>query len=48
MMREQAVKDVHVDMRIPQVLKDIWQYAAAMRGSSLSDYIVDAVSDSDM
>ena len=41
----EAMKDARVDMRIPQALKDIWQHAAAMRGNSLSDYIINAVSD---
>ena len=46
-MRKQAeaIKDARVDMRIPQALKDIWQHAAAMRGNNLSDYIINAVSD---
>lgn len=44
----ETIKDARVDMRIPQALKEIWQHAAAMRGSSLSDYIINAVSDSAM
>ena len=49
MLKEaEAIKDARVDMRIPQALKDIWQHAAAMRGNSLSDYIINAVSDSAM
>jgi len=44
----QAMKNARVDMRIPQTLKEIWQHAAAMRGSSLSDYIINVVSDSAM
>jgi uncharacterized protein (DUF1778 family) len=44
----EAVKNARVDMRIPQALKEIWQHAAAMRGNNLSDYIINAVSDSAM
>ena len=44
----EVMKDARVDMRIPQALKDIWQHAAALRGNSLSDYIINAVSDSAM
>ena len=49
-MRKQTetIKDARVDMRIPHTLKEIWQHAAAMRGNSLSDYIINAVSDSAM
>ena len=42
------IKDARVDMRIPHTLKEIWQHAASMRGSSLSDNIINAVSDSAM
>jgi uncharacterized protein (DUF1778 family) len=42
----EAIKNARVDMRIPQALKEIWQHAAVMRGNSLSDYIINAVSDS--
>ena len=49
-MRKQAetIKDARIDMRIPQALKDIWQHAAAMRGTNLPDYVINAVSDSAM
>ncbi|MDR1579649.1 MAG: DUF1778 domain-containing protein [Synergistaceae bacterium] len=39
------VKDARVEMRIPQSLKEVWQYAAAMRGNSLAEYIIGTVSD---
>ena len=44
----ESVKDARVDMRIPQALKDIWQLAASMRGNSLSEYIINSVSESAM
>jgi uncharacterized protein (DUF1778 family) len=39
------VKNARVEMRIPQSLKEVWQYAAAMRGNSLAEYIIGTVSD---
>ena len=41
----EITKDARVDMRIPQALKEIWIHAANMRGSNLSDYIINTVSD---
>ena len=38
-------KDARIDMRIPQALKEIWIHTANMRGSNLSDYIINSVSD---
>lgn len=41
----ETVKNARVEMRIPRSLKEVWQYAAAMRGNSLAEYIIGAVSD---
>jgi uncharacterized protein (DUF1778 family) len=46
MLKElKPAKNARVEMRIPQSLKEVWQYAAAMRGNSLAEYIIGTVSD---